>query len=61
LQWAIVALAVLAAAWAAWRILRGRSVWRRGRPDADGSSCASCHAADRHAGVPRAHGQQRGH
>lgn len=45
LQTVIVLLAVAAAAWAAWRILRGRRVLGRGRKE-DG--CAGCSSHDDH-------------
>lgn len=45
LQTAIVVLAAAAAAWAAWRILRGRRVFGRGRKE-DG--CAGCASEEEH-------------
>jgi hypothetical protein len=49
LQYGIVALAVAAAGWTAWRILRGRRVFGRGAKAAGDGSCANCSsAADHH-------------
>ncbi len=45
LQYAIVGVAVLSAAWVSWRKLTGRHVLRRGRK-ADG--CASCESNAQH-------------
>lgn len=45
LQTVIVLVVVAAAAWAAWRILRGRRVLGRGRKE-DG--CAGCSSQDEH-------------
>jgi hypothetical protein len=45
LQYGIVFLAVVAAAWVSWRKLTGRHVFRRGRkPD----GCAGCDSAQDH-------------
>lgn len=49
LQYVIVALLVTAAAWSAWRILRGRRVLGRGRKsEVDPGSCSSCGSAEQH-------------
>lgn len=47
-QYGIVFLAVAAAAWSAWRILRGRRVLGRGAKSVDPDSCANCSSADEH-------------
>ncbi len=48
LQFGIVFLAVAAAGWSAWRILRGRRVLGRGAKSVDPDSCASCGSAAQH-------------
>jgi hypothetical protein len=48
LQYGIVAVVVAGAAWATWRILRGRRVFGRGSKPADAGGCANCSVADQH-------------
>jgi hypothetical protein len=48
LQYGIVVLAVAAAGWSAWRILRGRKVLGRGAKAAGAGSCSSCDSAPKH-------------
>jgi hypothetical protein len=48
LQYGIVGILVAAAAWSAWRILRGRRVLGRGARSVDPGSCANCGSADEH-------------
>jgi hypothetical protein len=47
-QYAIVFVLVAAAAWSAWRMLRGRKVLGRGAKSTDPGSCASCSSSTEH-------------
>jgi hypothetical protein len=48
LQYGIVFIAVAAAGWSAWRILRGRRVFGRGAKSVAPDSCAACSSSDSH-------------